>query len=58
MAMMWAGPMASAGVRITEEVVVERLRERRGRAGGLEGQMQEEFWGLDWAEFGVERGNV
>ena len=34
MAMMSGGPMASAGVRITEEVVVERLRERRGRAGG------------------------
>lgn len=32
----------------------------RGGGGleGLEGRMQEEFWGLDWAEFGVERGNV
>lgn len=49
MAMMWAVPMASAGVCTTE--VLRRLKE--GRAGGLEGQMQGELWGLDWAQFGV-----
>lgn len=49
MAMMWAVPMASAGVRTT--AVLGRLA-KRGEGGGLEGQKQGVL-GLDWAEFGV-----